>query len=117
MTRVITVAALTVALLAPTPAQAHGSTSWDRLAHCESTHRWRLNSGNGHFGGLQFTKRTWLEYGGWKRNGGSRFAYWPHRATRRQQITVAKRVAYTGWAHHRAQGGSNAWPSCWWRSR
>ena len=27
---------------------------WDRIAQCESTGNWSINSGNGYYGGLQF---------------------------------------------------------------
>lgn len=36
----------------------------ERMAFCESTKRWYLNTGNGFFGGLQFTLGTWHAAGG-----------------------------------------------------
>jgi len=108
----VAVLLLAVALLvaAARPAHAHyGPTRWDCLAHYESTHRWQVNTGNGHYGGLQFSLSTWRYYGGPQRTGN----YWPHRATRAEQIAVAKRVAFTGWNGNRAQGGRNAWPNTW----
>lgn len=103
--------ALVVGLVAlATPARAHsGPTKWDCLAHYESTHRWRINSGNGHFGGLQFSLSTWRYYGGPSYSNNTR----PHQATRKEQIHVAKRVAWRGWKDRRAQGGRNAWPNTW----
>jgi hypothetical protein len=75
-----------------------GGTVWDRLAQCESGGNWHINTGNGYYGGLQFSLWTWHGYG-----GGS-FAYWPHQASREQQIIVAQRVlAGQGWG---------AWPAC-----
>ena len=87
------------------------ATRWDCLAHYESTHRWAINSGNGYYGGLQFSLRTWLGYGGFKYSGN----YWPHKATRREQIVIARRVAWHGWLDQSPQGGRNAWPSTWGR--
>jgi resuscitation-promoting factor RpfA len=92
------------------PAQAHTwRTRWDCMAHYESTNRWHINTGNGHYGGLQFSLSTWRYYGG---PGYSGNAY-PHRATRGEQIRVAKRVAWRGWAGRAPQGGSAAWPNTW----
>jgi hypothetical protein len=103
--------ALVVGLLAlASPARAHsGPTNWDCLAHYESTHRWHINSGNGHFGGLQFSLSTWRYYGGPSHSNNTH----PHKATRKEQIHVAKRVAWHGWKDRRAQGGRNAWPNTW----
>ena len=97
-------------LASASPASAHfGPTRWDCLAHYESTHRWHINSGNGHYGGLQFSLSTWRYYGGPKRTGN----YWPQRATRAEQIVIAKRVAWYGWGDRRPQRGWNAWPNTW----
>jgi hypothetical protein len=104
--------ALAVALLtvAAPRAEAHnGTTRWDCLAHYESTHRWHINSGNGHYGGVQFSRSTWKYYGGPNYSGN----YWPHKATRKEQIVIAKRVAWHGWKGRRAQGGGSAWPHTW----
>ncbi|MGI5126186.1 transglycosylase family protein [Pseudonocardia sp. CA-107938] len=78
-----------------TPAFAASDATWDRLAQCESGGKWTTNTGNGFFGGLQFTPSTWKAYGG---TGSA------HTASREQQIAVAERVlAGQGWG---------AWPSC-----
>lgn len=78
-------------------AWAHGDTKWKRLAHCESTHRWHINTGNGYYGGLQISKSTWDYY----RNG--QFARYPHKATRANQIRVARRIrdgqGWGAWAY------------------
>ncbi|GAB3992166.1 transglycosylase family protein [Nocardioides marmoraquaticus] len=71
---------------------------WNRLAHCESTSRWAVNTGNGYYGGLQISPGTWRAF------GGQRFAGLPHRATKSEQITVGKRI--------KAGQGWGAWPSC-----
>lgn len=92
------------------PAQAHdGATRWECIAHYESTHRWQVNTGNGHYGGLQFSLSTWRYYGGPNYSDN----VYPHRATRQEQIAIAKRVAWTGWAGRAPQGGPSAWPNTW----
>ena len=68
---------------------------WDRLAECESGGNWSINTGNGFYGGLQFTLSTWRAYGG---------TGMPHEASREEQIAVAERV-------QDAQGWG-AWPAC-----
>ncbi|HEY5833811.1 transglycosylase family protein [Streptomyces sp.] len=71
---------------------------WDRIAQCESGGNWHINTGNGYYGGLQFSAGTWRSY------GGGRYAPTADRATREQQIAVATRV-------QRASGWG-AWPAC-----
>jgi hypothetical protein len=93
------VVAGTVAVSAPliVAGTAHAATDsdWDRLAQCEAGGRWNASTGNGFYGGLQFTLSTWQAYGG----TGS-----PAAASREQQIAVAERVlAGQGWG---------AWPAC-----
>ena len=68
---------------------------WDRLAQCESTGNWSINSGNGFYGGLQFTLSSWRAVGG---------SGYPHQASREEQILRAKKLqAIQGWG---------AWPVC-----
>jgi len=75
-----------------------GSTVWDKLAQCEATGNWAINTGNGFYGGLQFTTSTWLGF------GGGAYAPNAHLATREQQIEIAiKTQAVQGWG---------AWPAC-----
>jgi hypothetical protein len=108
------VMALASALLVPSPSAsaAHRhATRWDCLAHYESSHRWGINTGNGYYGGLQFSLGTWRYYGGERYSGNA----YPNKATRREQIVIARRVAWRGWHDHRPQGGRNAWPSLWYR--
>ncbi|MGN6331884.1 MAG: transglycosylase family protein [Motilibacteraceae bacterium] len=80
------------------PAAAASGAVWDRLAQCESSSNWAINTGNGFYGGLQFTQSTWAGFGG--------TAYAPRAdlASRSAQITVAERVL-------KAQGWG-AWPAC-----
>ncbi|MEX2621596.1 MAG: transglycosylase family protein [Egibacteraceae bacterium] len=68
---------------------------WDRLAQCESSGRWHLDSGNGYYGGLQFLPSSWHWVGG---------TGLPHEASREEQIARAKiLLAHQGW---------EAWPAC-----
>jgi uncharacterized protein YabE (DUF348 family) len=80
-------------------APAVGRGKWDRIAQCESTGDWSINSGNGYYGGLQFDRQTWRAF------GGTRYAALPHQATREEQIAVAERV-------RDSRGGYGAWPVC-----
>ncbi len=59
---------------------------WDRIAQCESGGRWHINTGNGYYGGLQFSYSTWLSV------GGADFAPRADLASREEQITVANRL-------------------------
>jgi LysM repeat protein len=72
-----------------------GGSVWDRLAQCESGGNWSANTGNGFYGGLQFTQSSWRAAGG----SGS-----PQNASRSEQIRVAQRL-------QQMQGWS-AWPAC-----
>ena len=83
---------------APAPVTYNGSSVWDDLAQCESGGNWAINTGNGYYGGLQFSYDTWHGY------GGGEFADYPHQATRDEQIVVAERL--------RAARGYAPWPAC-----
>jgi hypothetical protein len=72
--------------------------AWNRLAHCESGGRWHIATGNGYFGGLQFSASTWRAF------GGKKYASSAHRASPSEQVRVAERV--------RRSQGWGAWPSC-----
>lgn len=83
---------------APQAATAPSGGVWDRLAQCESGGDWSINTGNGFYGGLQFTSSTWNAF------GGGEYASSAHQASRSQQIAVAQKVKATqGWG---------AWPAC-----
>jgi nucleoid-associated protein YgaU len=88
-------------LLASAPAHAD-SVNWDAIAQCESGNNWSINTGNGFYGGLQFTQGTWNAYGGGK------YAATANNASRSQQIAVAEKVL--------AGQGIGAWPVCGKRS-
>jgi resuscitation-promoting factor RpfB len=68
---------------------------WDKLAQCESGGNWSINTGNGYYGGLQFSLSTWRAYGG---------TGYPHQASRDEQIRIAKKL--------QADAGWGAWPAC-----
>ena len=72
-------------LAAAPVASADPGTAWDKLAQCESTGNWSINTGNGYYGGLQFDLSSWLA------NGGDDFASRPDLASRAEQITIANR--------------------------
>jgi hypothetical protein len=81
---------------APQPVVTYdGDTVWDALAQCESGGNWAINTGNGYYGGLQFSQGSWSAAGG----SGS-----PADASREEQIRVAENLqSMQGWG---------AWPSC-----
>ena len=79
-------------------AQAAEVPTWERLAGCESGHQWHINTGNGYYGGLQFSDSTWDAY---KWPGAADRA---DHATKKSQILAAENVLDAqGWG---------AWPSC-----
>lgn len=87
----VLVAAAALATSTATDAVASPSTvtatDWDAIAECESGGDWQANTGNGHYGGLQFTQSSWEAAGGLK------YAPRADLATREEQITVAERLA------------------------
>ncbi|WP_405939993.1 transglycosylase family protein [Streptomyces sp. NBC_00726] len=91
-------AGLALPLLTAASAGAASTDVWEKVAACESTGNWHINSGNGYFGGLQFTRSTWAAY------GGTVYAARADLATRDQQIAIAEKVL---------EGqGPGAWPVC-----
>lgn len=87
-----------VQVSAPAPAVTTTDPVWDLLASCESTNNWAINTGNGFYGGLQFTQSTWEAF------GGGEYAPRADLASREQQIAVAERT--------QAEQGWGAWPAC-----
>jgi uncharacterized protein YabE (DUF348 family) len=79
----------------PAPPSA-GSGVWDQLAQCESGGNWSINTGNGYYGGLQFSLGTWQAYGG---------SGYPHENSKAEQIRIATKV-------RDARGGYGDWPAC-----
>lgn len=92
---------------APAPTQAPVAASggcatnpdaggcWDKLAQCESGSNWATNTGNGYYGGIQFSLSSWQGVGG---------TGYPHEHSRETQIEMGRRLwNQGGWAH---------WPAC-----
>lgn len=76
-------------------ASTTGNGVWERLAQCESNRDWDINTGNGFYGGLQFTLSSWRAVGG---------TGYPHHASKQEQINRAEKLkAIQGWG---------AWPAC-----
>jgi nucleoid-associated protein YgaU len=74
------------------PASAAPDSTWNAVAQCESSGNWAINTGNGYYGGLQFSQSTWNAY------GGQQYAARADLATREEQIAVAeKTLAGQGW--------------------
>ncbi|MBT1004087.1 transglycosylase family protein [Paenarthrobacter sp. DKR-5] len=94
----IALAALSAAGVGLTATSANAATptsTWDQIAQCESGGNWSINTGNGYYGGLQFSQSTWSSFGG---TGSAA------NASKAQQIAVAEKVqAAQGWG---------AWPAC-----
>ena len=98
VTTAVTGAVMFTGLVMSGTAQAWDESVWDRVAQCESTGNWSINTGNGYYGGLQFSSTTWLNL------GGGAYAPTADLATREQQIAIAEKVlAAQGWG---------AWPAC-----
>ncbi|MGH3684371.1 MAG: transglycosylase family protein [Pseudonocardiaceae bacterium] len=95
VTATVTGATLAAGGLLAGTAFAAPTVNWDAVAACESGGNWAANTGNGFYGGLQYTLSTWHANGGVGN---------PANATREQQITVAQRVLSTQ--------GIGAWPVC-----
>jgi hypothetical protein len=100
VTKTLLFSAVTGALAVPPVAMSTGTANadtvnWDAIAECESGGNWSTNTGNGHYGGLQFKQATWTSNGG----AGS-----PATASRQDQIRVAENVLRTQ--------GIRAWPKC-----
>ncbi|TQF06456.1 LysM peptidoglycan-binding domain-containing protein [Kitasatospora acidiphila] len=89
---------LALPCITATTASAAPVSVWDKVAACESTNNWSINTGNGFYGGLQFTSSTWAAY------GGTQYAPQANLATKDQQIAVAEKVL--------ADQGPGAWPVC-----
>jgi LysM repeat protein len=94
----VVVAAPVAGLVTATSASAASTSTWEAVAQCESTGNWSINTGNGYYGGLQFSASTWAAY------GGTAYASSADQATEGQQIAVAEKVL--------ASQGPGAWPVC-----
>ncbi|MER7909274.1 transglycosylase family protein [Streptomyces sp. NPDC096068] len=94
----VTGIAVAAPLMTAGTASAATSSEWDRVAQCESGGNWSINTGNGYYGGLQFSASTWAAY------GGTAYASTADQASKSQQIAIAEKVL--------AGQGKGAWPSC-----
>jgi hypothetical protein len=83
---------------APTGVPAPSVHDWDAVARCESGGNWSIDTGNGYYGGLQFSQSTWDAF------GGGAYAARADLATKSEQIAVAEKVL--------AGQGPGAWPVC-----
>ncbi|MEV0726771.1 transglycosylase family protein [Micromonospora purpureochromogenes] len=86
------------AVLAPASPASAASVNWDAIAQCESGGNWHINTGNGYYGGLQFSQSTWTGY------GGKKYASRADLASRGEQIAIAEKVL--------DGQGIGAWPTC-----
>ena len=94
----VTGVAIAAPLMAAGSASAATASEWDAVAQCESGGNWSINTGNGYYGGLQFSASTWAAY------GGTQYAAQANQASKAQQIAVAEKVL--------ASQGKGAWPVC-----
>lgn len=79
----------------PQPAASASAGVWDQLAQCESGGNWSINTGNGYYGGVQFSQQSWNAVGG---------TGLPSDASKAEQIARAEKLkAIQGWG---------AWPAC-----
>ncbi|AXK33307.1 LysM peptidoglycan-binding domain-containing protein [Streptomyces armeniacus] len=88
-------AAVTIPLMSATGAQAASVDTWEKVAQCESGGNWQINTGNGYYGGLQFSQSSWAAA------GGTQYAPRADQATKSQQIAVAEKLL--------AMQGPGAW--------
>ena len=103
VTRILSLAgvagvAVAAPLVATGSASAATASEWDAVAQCESGGNWSINTGNGYFGGLQFSASTWAAY------NGTQYAASADQASKAQQIEIAEKVL--------AGQGKGAWPVC-----
>ncbi|MGW3292091.1 transglycosylase family protein [Streptomyces sp. NPDC001002] len=89
---------MAIPLIGAGTAHAADVSTWNKVAACESSGNWSINTGNGYYGGLQFTRSTWEAY------GGTKYAPRADLATKDQQIAVAEKVL--------DGQGPGAWPVC-----
>ncbi|GAA3724191.1 transglycosylase family protein [Streptomyces tremellae] len=94
----VTGSALAIPLLASASASAASTSTWDKVAACESGGQWDANLSNGYYGGLQISQDTWDQY------GGSQYASRPDLASKAQQISVAEKIL--------TDQGSQTWADC-----
>jgi nucleoid-associated protein YgaU len=79
-------AAVAVPLMGASSASAASVSTWDAVAQCESGGNWSINTGNGYYGGLQFSNSSWAAA------GGTQYAARADLATKSQQIAAAEKL-------------------------
>src|SRR5688572_3025530 len=94
----VTGVAIAAPLMVSGTASAATASEWDAVAQCEAGGNWSINTGNGYYGGLQFSASTWSGY------GGTKYAATADQASKAQQIEIAEKVL--------AGQGKGAWPVC-----
>ncbi|MCK1815425.1 LysM peptidoglycan-binding domain-containing protein [Streptomyces sp. XM4011] len=94
----VTGAAVAIPLIGATGANAASVDTWDAVAQCESGGDWSINTGNGYYGGLQFSSSSWAAA------GGTQYAAQANQATKDQQIATAEVLL--------SMQGPGAWPVC-----
>ncbi|MDT0270454.1 transglycosylase family protein [Streptomyces sp. DSM 44915] len=94
----VTGAAVAIPLIGASGASAASVDTWDAVAQCESGGDWSINTGNGYYGGLQFSQSSW------EAAGGTQYAARADQATKDQQIATAEELL--------AIQGPGAWPVC-----
>ncbi|MEV7235494.1 transglycosylase family protein [Streptomyces sp. NPDC051020] len=91
----VTGVAIAAPLMGATGASAASVATWDAVAQCESGGNWSINTGNGYYGGLQFSQSSWAAA------GGTQYAPRADLATKAQQIATAEKLL--------AMQGPGAW--------
>ncbi len=94
-TQEATTAAAPRRVAAPANYSAGDGSVWDKLAACEAGGNWAINTGNGYYGGLQFSLSSWRGVGG---------SGLPSDASREEQIMRGQML--------QARSGWGAWPAC-----
>jgi resuscitation-promoting factor RpfA len=91
-------AAFALPLVSASNAKAASVDTWEQVAECESSNDWGINTGNGYYGGLQFSQSSW------EAAGGTRYAPRADLASKTQQIATAEELL--------DMQGPGAWPVC-----
>ncbi|THA26314.1 LysM peptidoglycan-binding domain-containing protein [Streptomyces sp. RKND-216] len=91
-------AAVALPLMSASNARAASVDTWEQVAACESSGNWRINTGNGYYGGLQFSQSSW------EAAGGTQYAPRADLASKQEQIAVAEKLL--------EMQGPGAWPVC-----
>lgn len=79
-------AAVALPMVTAPGAQAASVGTWEKVAECESSGNWQANTGNSHYGGLQFSESSW------KAAGGTKYAPRADQASKEQQIATAEEL-------------------------